>query len=634
MLKIEIRQHQHKDSNGNNVIVDCTGGIATYIAGNVYDYNWYDITDDCTGLDSIKLEEEIPQTGAKQREKGTTTQITIGFDAYQMIFDYLFATDCSFLNYFDARITDTDLNYTYKLYEIKPDNIEFCSDSGCQMTLPLREVDELKSVMEKLSINDNWQGWFGGSAKDFPCLQTFTHFDSMSKAYMIGFWAVIKNLLTYSIIGGTLGIDIDEVKNKAYGFGKFIPSPYIRDILENAMTKIGYTINTPFNVGGFAENDVFVYSTGYFHTDWADNPTAQSQKFIFENRMIWQLSDFLDKICELYNCIWQIVGTELVITPVKNIDNSTPVFEILEDDVVSDCKTFSFEKGKSSAVYEYSTDASDSASKEVSSMYNDVVDFDGVANNAMLTGSYKKNFRFASSSFWGDRFGRDVSEDIEDFSIYAVLLIVLLLSTIAFSFTGGIDNFIGALAVAGIAILISITSISDINNLQNHYSYDNPHFESSLKILGYGAVNVPRIVRLEAGTPFNNAKVHKTPIGNIQINPYYNLNNVAWQNQFNFFATPNYVFNYPLVFDANYFGNMYDTLHEQTDNSLFLQQSNEKRKLVVLLCKDYLLQTGINSDNDTIIGKIILYKGIKYKVLKYGISYSDNNITYELKKIK
>ena len=90
----------------------------------------------------------------KQREKGTTTQITIGFSAYQMILDYLFATECSFLNYFDARITDTDLNYTFKLYEIKPDNIEFCSDSGCQMTLPLREIDDYKSILEKLSINE------------------------------------------------------------------------------------------------------------------------------------------------------------------------------------------------------------------------------------------------------------------------------------------------------------------------------------------------------------------------------------------------------------------------------------------------------------------------------------------------
>ena len=110
MLKIEIRQHQHKDSNGNNVIVDCTGGIATYIAGNVPDYNWYDITEDCIGVDGIKLGEEVPQAGSKQREKGTTTQITIGFSAYQMILDYLFATECSFLNYFDARITDTELN--------------------------------------------------------------------------------------------------------------------------------------------------------------------------------------------------------------------------------------------------------------------------------------------------------------------------------------------------------------------------------------------------------------------------------------------------------------------------------------------------------------------------------------------
>ena len=355
---------------------------------------------------------------------------------------------------------------------------------------------------------------------------------------------------------------------------------------------------------------------------------------MFENRLIWMMSEFLDEICKLYNCIWQIVGSELVITPIKNIDNSTPVFEILEEDVVSDCKTFSFEKGKASAVYEYSTDASDGASKEVASMYNDVVDFDGVTNNAMLNGSFEKKFRFASSSFWGDRFGRDVSEDIENFSILAVLLIVLLLSTVAFSFTGGIDNFIGALIIAGIAILISITAISDINNLQNDFSYDNPNFENAIKILGYGAINTPRIVRLEAGTPFDNARVSKVPIGNIQINPFYNTSSTPWVSQFTFFQTPTYAFNYDLIFDAKYFGTMYDTLHEQTDNAMFLQQSNEKRKLVVPLCANYLNYTGINSDNNTITGKVIEYMGIKYKVLKHEINYTEYIITFELKKIK
>ena len=102
-------------------------GKLTYIAGNVPDYNWHDITEDCIGVDGIKLGEEVP-SWLKTKRKGTTTQITIGFSAYQMILDYLLQQNVV-LNYFDARITDTDLNYTFKLYEIKPDNIEFCSDA-------------------------------------------------------------------------------------------------------------------------------------------------------------------------------------------------------------------------------------------------------------------------------------------------------------------------------------------------------------------------------------------------------------------------------------------------------------------------------------------------------------------------
>jgi hypothetical protein len=78
---------------------------------------------------------------------------------------------------------------------------------------------------------------------------------------------------------------------------------------------------------------------------------------------------------------------------------------------------------------------------------------------------------------------------------------------------------------------------------------------------------------------------------------------------------------------------MYDTLHEQTDNALFLQQSNEKRTIIVPLCYEYLIQTGIASDN-SIVGKIITYNGVNYKVLKYEINYSDLSIKFEVKKVK
>ncbi|CAA7196821.1 hypothetical protein [Chryseobacterium potabilaquae] len=642
MLTIEIRKHQHVDQNGNNVLIDCTNAIATYISGTIPDNDWIDITQDCENLDTLEFSEKQPDKQNKQREKGATSQIVIGFDAYHLIMDWLMSTPCSFLNYFDVRITDTELNYQYKPYELKPDNIEMCQDEGCQLTLPLRESDHLKSVVDKLSIHDNWQGWFGGGAKDFPCIQVFKHLNAMTKAFTIGAWAVVDAIKAFSIIG--LFIDISTLYKKAYGFGNFLPSPYIRDILENCMSKIGYTINTPFDVGKFAENDVFVYSNGYYHTNYDDEPLSPSQKFIFENRLVWQLSDFLEAICDLYCSIWVISGTTLYIIPQKDNDNTEPVLEIAEQDVVSDCKTFSFEKGKAGGNYEYSKDSADTASGDTINEYNDVVDFDGVTNNAMLEGLFDKKFRFSSSSFWGDSFGDDMQEEIENFSIIVAVLIAIVLSCVALSFVTGTaganvaaGGFIASAAIV-IAATVAITgaAIAFINGLgsSTKYGYSNAHFKGSLKVVGTGSIFTPRIIRMNPGSDNRNKKPVIISSDSIQINPYYNTFGISWRNQWTGYGYGDFneAFNYPLFFDSLYFGTLYDTLHEKADNALFLSQSNESRKLVIPLCGDYLSKTGVNNDQDSIIGKIILYKNTRYKVIDFQIKYTDLSITFNLKK--
>lgn len=634
MLKIEIRKHQHKDKDNNNVVVSCVGGVANYIAGTE-DATWYDITEDCDGLDSLQLSEQTIDGTNKEREKGATTQITIGFEAYSLVIEYLTATDCSFLNYFDVRITDVDLNFVYRLYELKPDNIEFCDDNGCQIQVPLREVDGYKSITDKISIHDNWQGWFGGNQKEFPCMQVFTHLTAMVKSFTLGALAVVS-VLDYLAAGIGLNIgSIDTLRNKAYGFGKFIPTPYIRDILENAMAKVGYTIETPFDVGKFAENDVYVYSNGYYHTNYTDNdPESPSLFFLFENRQVWQLTSFLDELCKLYNCVWQVVGTKLIITTIKNVDTSTPIFEILYDDAYSDCKTFSFEKGKAGGSYEYQKDGTDTGSSETINMYNDIVDFDGVTDNAILSGLFEKQFRFASTSFWGDSFGEDIGEQISDFAKIVNIMIMLSLTSVVVSLVAGTLTTTGSIALAATVGVLGVAGFAWINNLQKELQYGTGgYFKHSIKCIGTGSIFVPRIIRIDPTSPDRYKKPVVQASSSIVINPKYNLDNKPWKDQWNGYGNFNEVYNYPMVFDANYFGNMYDTLHEQTDNSLFLQQSNERRTIVVPLCSDYLVKTGINSDN-SLVGKLITYEGVKYKVLKYEINYSDLSIKFEVKRVK
>jgi hypothetical protein len=357
-------------------------------------------------------------------------------------------------------------------------------------------------------------------------------------------------------------------------------------------------------------------------------------KFIFENRQILTFTTFLDELCKLYNCVWQIVGSKLIITPIKDIDTDTPVFEILKEDAYSDCKTFSFEKGKAGGRYEYLKDGTDSGSSETINEYNDMVDFDGVANNAILSGTFNKDFKFASTSFWGDSFGEDIGESISDFAKITLVMIILTLTSVSVSLLAGTVTATGAAIIIGVIAALTVAGFAWINGLQSDNEFGTgSQYKYSIRVIGTGSIFTPRIIRTDPSSPMSYKKPVVQASSSILINPKYNLNNVAWKDQWNGHGNFLEAYNYPMFFDANYIGNMYDTLHEQTDNALFLQQSNEKRTIIVPLCYEYLIQTGIASDN-SIVGKIITYNGVNYKVLKYEINYSDLSIKFEVKKVK
>jgi hypothetical protein len=211
---------------------------------------------------------------------------------------------------------------------------------------------------------------------------------------------------------------------------------------------------------------------------------------------------------------------------------------------------------------------------------------------------------------------------------------MLTLTSVVVSLVAGVTTGTGSIALAASVTALGISGFVFINELQSDSEFgQNSWYKHSIKVIGTGSIFVPRIIRTDPASPMAYKKPIVQASSSIVINPKYNLNNIPWKNQWNGYGDFAEVYNYPMVFDANYFGNLYDTLHEKTDNSLFLQQSNEKRTIVVPLCSDYLVKTGINSDN-SLVGKLITYEGVKYKVLKYETNYSDLSIKFEVKRVK
>ena len=80
------------------------------------------------------------------------------------------------------------------------------------------------------------------------------------------------------------------------------------------------------------------------------------------------------------------------------------------------------------------------------------------------------------------------------------------------------------------------------------------------------------------------------------------------------------LFNFPLFFDANYFGELYNNYHEKVDNGLFMTDTNQSRTVTIPLCCENLELLGI-TDEDIAIGKVINIGTDKILIKEFTINY-------------
>ena len=130
-------------------------------------------------------------------------------------------------------------------------------------------------------MTDDWQGWFNGIGgsnptlkRNFPTIEVVIHNTPIQHGLSIGFPMFILGFGTVPFIGIGFGsfigkiFDLDESINKSLGFGYFAPCIPVRDLLENALGKLNFTLdtNSPFSVGNELEDDtVFYPRDGEYH---------------------------------------------------------------------------------------------------------------------------------------------------------------------------------------------------------------------------------------------------------------------------------------------------------------------------------------------------------------------------------
>lgn len=638
-LKIEFRKTQlfFNQDEDSPIIVTCVDGIPTYEPGTLSPNDYIDVTEDTEGLDKLKLSWSASTTGTDTTQpvagandlgsnfqKGISVELTFKGAAFQFIFDWLMTDPCQLVNSVQVKITDVECGKEYRLFEIKVDNIVFAPyDNPCIVSVPLRERDDVIHVFNKTIVEDDWQGWFnsqGTAVKEHP---TFMFVQEKRPKFMLVSMAAIMYiagmLSTGVMIALTAGKDWIH---KVLGITYFCPAPLIRDYIQNICDKYGFTHNTIFD--DIPENDYrnlclfFPVTTDYNNYDGFTSP---SNLFIWDNRTGYPFSFFLDKLKVVFNAEWYCTpNNELIFQHKSYFEQLTPLIDFTAPGAIPIYGfeyTFNGNKKPAYGEYHYKPDPNDLCNSDLKWRYDDIVDFDGPANNTMLEGNVQKQFDFAATSFMYDgSFGDFIKESVEVARLIAIGAVFIGLVEILVA-----TNFITAAISAALVSLGYIITNGYVNNF-----FNSPDLKGAVRVSNNN-INVPRLL-LWDGESMNAAKVYARPDAP-DINPYYNIDTVdyytehkTYEGDQNFGTDVTDIYNYPMYLDANYKENLYDRFHE-VDNSLKNPVINQTWTGTIDLCCSNLDLLGVWDGDFIKIGAVVILEKRGDRLIKGRITNID-----------
>jgi hypothetical protein len=653
-IQIFFRKKQLQNE-GVDVLVTCVGGVASYVPGTITDNPWVDMTEFTTGLEKLDLSWDAVNSSnggsngtstqgnqvGSNYDKGISLELVFNDAAYQFIYNWLLSGPCDVLNAVEVKLTDALAGKTYRRFDIKADNLNYRPfDEPCEITVRLREQDGAWHCIHKTFIWDNWQGWFeNGSSKQHPCFLTCIETrPRILQSARMGLHIFLNS--SPLVFSGPLGIIfLDEIFDQTpvrriLNMGNFVPAPLIRDILDNAAGKCGFTMDTIFDdVPENAYRDLCLYHPieGAWHKNDAGT-TSPALWYFMENRWNITIAELLDKLKPVFNAEWYVTpNNQLIFKPLAELLNVAAIYDFSAPgaEAFNELEyTMNGVKRPAYGRYQYSADGSDLASQEMHSLYNDIVDYDGPINNEMLEGEKTKNFEFAPTGFIKD--GKSEEEylraTINDGEKIAYILIAILVVIIASQFAGVLTaGAAAALAVflAAWAVLIAIQA-----NIKRAV-VDNATYHGAVRLTSE-QTGTPRLL-LWDGVSFNRAKVVDVASNDIDPNPYYNPTLNTYDDENGFKYTKAGVFNYPMYFDSKFLGNLYPEFHDAIDNPLVNPTANQTFRGYVDLCEDFLNLFGVWEGEFVKIGYLIKLEDrptyeVFGRIKRIGVQYETERI--------
>lgn len=654
-LRIYFRQHQLQDINNNNqnVIVSC-GDVATYIPGNV-DPTWVEMTDFVEGLEKFQSswdavnqgnsESSATNAAGSNYDKGISLALTFYGDAFDFIENWLLTTKCQILNAIDVRVDDVLIGKSFRLFEIKCDNLKYQpyygnDDTGlksCRIDVQLREQDLVWHCVHKTFIWDDWNGF--ATTKDHPTFLTCVEprprlMNSVRMALLLFYHANPAK----GAIDWFTGNDIYDDAARIMELNNFVPAPLIRDYIDNVAGKCGLNVDTIFHRVGTPQYNACVFhpSNGQMYENDGSSTVSPSTKFIMDNRWDVTLAELLDKLKTVYAAEWYVTPNNTVVfKPTQELIELAPIADFTTGayPVRNLSYTFSGTKKPAYGRYQYQPDGADLGSQEISSLYNDLTDFDGPSNNPMLEGELTKSIEFAPTAFVRDGRTKDyIGALINDAAIGAFILIGLLVVITAAAVAGTLSAGM-AVALAGVAAVWATRIENWRVKLNRRYSYESTDYTGAVRMVVSNQTMTPRILVWD-GISKQTAKVVKTnsPVPSA----YYNPDGVAYvvNNDISKDNADQNIFNYPVYFDSKYTGNLFDRFADGVDNPLKSLETNQDFEFETDLCQDVMDLLGLWEADFVKIGYVlILEKRANYIV--YGrignISISYENYTVKIK---
>ncbi len=652
-FQIYLRKRQNVYSNPDtgvtyNVVVQCnpSTGFAEYVPGNV-DNNWYDYTDYIEGIEKLAVTWDRVNSGDSSNtetsmdgsnyDKGITTDLMFFDKAFYFIYDWLIKDECQILNAVEVKIVDLIAHGTYRIFEIKNDNIEYAPiDEPCQFNIKLREQDSVWHCIHKTFIWDNWQHWFEDSTvKPHPCFLTCIEprprlVNSARMALMFAFYGNPAVAYITWITGGEIEDDTRRILNA----NRFVDSPLVRTYIENVAGKCGLAMDTIFDEGQHWQNlCIFYPQAGYMHESDDDAAVSPSLSYHFDNRWMITIAELLDKLKKVFAAEWYVTpNNTIVFKYTKDLINLAPIYDFTADgaEAIYDLVyTFNGEKKPAYGRYEYQADGSDLASQENSTLYNDIVDYDGPQYNPMLEGSVTKNFEFAPTGFVRDGRAQDYMRLLINDGETGAYILLGVVAVVIVALAAGVITVTAGIALAAILVAWAVIIAGKAENMREIF-VDGPIYSGAVRLTAEQTM-MPRLI-LWDGVSLGRAKAEAqftlpTP------NPYYNPEGKAY-NVVNSIGQDNpshYIYNYPLFFDSEFEGNLFDSYHDEIDNPLKSKESHQEAKWNVDLCEGMLNLFGVFENQYAVIGKIVLLeRRDNYNVY---VRIGNINVDYESHKI-